>query len=214
MHIHDLTHIDRFRAILADLSYSCAGNDGTSSHDRVMHTIDEYRTTFPEFKHELDNLQIIDSNVDNVLFKSGDTCYLSSRGTDLDLGQHTFFRDAYNDILIASGNTPHRSETTELFLQKNMNLHPEISHWEAVGHSAGGRYVEDLGEKHPEVKVTSFEAGRSMLEKSTPDHDNITSHKIVGDPICLGDSPGHTIFHNVDYGSNLMKSHSLSNYLY
>ena len=49
--------------------------------------------------------------------------------------------------------------------------------------------------------------------------DNITSHKVIGDPIVLGSSPGITEWHSVNFNNigvqlNPVKYHGLGNYLY
>ena len=187
--------------------------------------LDHLSVLYPKFASKLSNMKVIDSNYDSAIIKNESTglCYLSSRGTSLKAGQSTTIRDTYNDTKIALGYTPNRSITTENFLVKNMTNHPECSKWEAVGHSLGGRVVEDIGIKHPEVKVTSFEAGRSLNDKNLYSNlfhskSNITSHKVIGDPISIGPSPGISIFHSINTENsngylNPLNNHSLTNYI-
>ena len=218
----DVSHDDHFRALLAELAYDAPAVDAhdTCSMDRIQDSIQAMEQTHPEYADRLSQLEVIDANYDTVVFQEGDQCILSSRGTDLTPGQHTLTRDIYNDYLIASGDIPHRVNATEEMLWK----HPECHHWEAVGHSAGGRVVEELGIRHPDITVTSFEAGRPLVGDDTAhniihQHDNITSHKVIGDPVCLGPSPGTSVYHVPNYGNitdhlNPLKNHALINYTY
>ncbi len=224
--INNLSDDDRLRAILSGLSYAApAKSNDVSSLHRLNNELDNLSVLYPKFASKLDNMKVIDSNYDSAVIKDESTgiCYLSSRGTSLKVGQSTAIRDTYNDAKIALGYTPHRSVTTEHFLVKNMADHPECSNWEAVGHSAGGRVVEDIGVIHPEVKVTSFEAGRSLNDQNLfpnllHSKSNITSHKVIGDPISIGPSPGTSIYHTPHYDNsntylNPLNNHSLTNYI-
>lgn len=224
--ISNISDDDRVRAILSGLSYLApAKNNEVSSLHRLNNELDNLSVLYPKFATKLNNMEVIDSNYDSAIIKdnSSGTCYLSSRGTSLQAGQSTALRDTYNDTKIALGYTPNRSLTTEKFLIKNMSDHPECSDWEAVGHSLGGRVVEDIGIKHPEIKVTSFEAGRTFNDPNFHSNllhskSNITSHKVIGDPISIGPSPGTSIFHTLNHDNsnaylNPLNSHSLSNYI-
>lgn len=222
--ISNLNHDDRYRAIISEISYGGPSSDDVSSNENILNVISKFKNEYPVYSNKLNDLKILDSNYDSVILKdnSNNTCYLSSRGTDLTPGQSTLVRDLYNDSLIAKGYTPHRSITTEDFLIKQMKLHPECSNWEAVGHSAGGRVVEDIGVNHPEIKVTSFNAGRTLFDNNTikniiSKHDNITSHKVVNDIISTGISPGTTMYHTLDdpiANLNPLKTHSLNSFTY
>ena len=228
-HIPDLSYEDRYRAIISELPYSAPSDthDVTSLH-RINNAIHEAHINHPEYTDKLSHLKVMDSNYDTVFLKdtANNTCYLSSRGTDLTPGQHTLVRDLYNDAQIAVGNSPHRFGTTEQQLVHQILDHPECAKWEAVGHSAGGRVVEDIGVKYHDIKVTSFETGRTILDKdnlknlfSGNKHDNITSHRVISDPIAGGISPGHTINHYVDHDHfldnfNPLKNHTILNYTY
>jgi hypothetical protein len=228
-HIHDLSYDDRYRAIISEISYSAPSDTyDISSTDRVNDAIHNAQINHPEYANQLSHLDVIDSNYDTVFLKdtTNNTCYLISRGTDLNPGQHTLVRDVYNDTMIINGNSPHRVITTENQLIHQMHDHPECTKWEAIGHSLGGRVVEDIGTRHHDVKVTSFEASRMMIDKdnvknlfSGHKHDNITSHKVILDSIAVGISPGHTVNHIVHYDNlldnlNPLKNHTIHNYTY
>ncbi len=217
-HINDLSYNDRYRAIISDISYAAPAKDlEIASSKRIVEAINQAKIDHPEYAGKLSNLKVLESNYDSVFLKdtSTNTCYLSERGTDPTLGQSTLSRDFINDILIAKGLNPHRISTIDNLLNKEMSLNPDCK-WEAVGHSLGGRIVEELGIKHPEIKVTSFEAGYMPGDKShlNDNYKNITSHKIIGDVITMGESPGETIYHKIEFQGNPLNYHSLDNYTY
>ena len=114
-----------------------------------------------------------------------------------------------------------------------MHNHPDCKNWEAVGHSLGGRVANEIGLRHPEVKVTSgrLNPGESILSgaeikmRNSFNHTNhlltgknITSHKILGDPISWNHSSGTNIIHAPHYNSvnnylNPLNNHSLTNFI-
>ena len=203
-HINDLSYDDRYRAILSDISYSAPSECSDSvSYDRIEEAINQAKIDHPEYADRLSNLKILESNYDSVFLKdtNTDTCYLSARGTDLTPGQSTLSRDLINDILIAKGMNPHRIITIDNLLNKEISLNSNCN-WEAVGHSVGGRIVEELGIKHPEIKVTSFEPGYKPGDMS---HLNDNT---------MGASPGETVYHKVDFHGNPLDYHSLDNYIF
>lgn len=214
--INDLSYDDRFRAILANLSYSAPSKiSEVISSKRIIDSINQAKIDHSEYASKLSNLKILNSNYDSIILKDdiSNTCYLSVRGTDLSMDQSTLSRDLINDILIAKGYNPHRILKTDNLLQHEISLNPSCK-WEAVGHSLGGRIVEEIGIKYPELKVTSFEAGYGLgdIKHILDKYDNITSHKIVGDIMTLGISPGETIYHKIDNELNPLNYHSLKNY--
>ena len=216
-HQVDLNHHDQFSSLLAHAPYSASGSHDDTSHHRIEHFLNNLKVEHPEFGNELNNIVILDSSYDFTIIKNDDTCYLLVRGTDLSIGQSTALRDIYNDSLIGLGQSPNRVDTIETHLIRQMNENPTCN-WEAIGHSMGGRIVEDIGVKHPEIRVTSFQAARTPWDRegiknilTNKYHDNITSHKIIGDPISVGPSPGTTIYHSLQECKDLI-CHSLDNY--
>ena len=217
-HINDLSYDDRYRAILSDISYAGPSKcSDTLSYERIEEAINQAKIDHPEYADRLSNLKILESNYDSVFLKdtNTNTCYLSARGTDPTLGQSTLSRDLLNDMQIAKGLNPHRMISIDNLLNKEISLNSNCK-WEAVGHSLGGRIVEELGIKHPDVKVTSFEPGYQPGDMShlNDRYDNITSHKIIGDVITMGASPGETVYHKVDFYGNPLDYHSLDNYIF
>lgn len=132
-------------------------------------------------------------------------CVLTVRGTQLEHGTNTAVRDVFNDLQISAGMNPHRGETVMQDFVQMQHQHPECT-WHLTGHSLGGRIVNDIASHHPEVTATSFEA-----PGNADNHfDNITSHKILGDPIAFGYDSSATVLHTNPV--NDWSSHSIFNF--
>ena len=186
-HQHDtiaLSEEDGFRAILSnDIAYSLRNSDlGATSAERFQNAIDRACDKYPHYSDRLHQLENIQSDQNAIALKTGDTGYIVIRGTDPD---HAPLADGVNDGQIAIGDAPHRLETVNQMYGDVKTQHPEITNWEATGHSLGGTIAEGMGMQNSDLVVTAFNPGRSpldIMDNLTPHtYDNITEHRMEGD---------------------------------
>ena len=216
---HDIVSLsdeDGFRAILSnDIAYSLRNDDlGSTSAERFQNAIDRACEKYPHYSDRLHHLENIHSDQNAIVLKTEDTGYIVIRGTDPD---HAPFADGVNDGQIAIGDAPHRLETVNQMYGDVKTQHPEITNWEATGHSLGGTIAEGLGMQNSDLVVTAFNPGRSpldIMDNLTPHtYDNITEHRIDGDLLNNGSGiAGNVHIYSAPTQGDHLNPHLMDNY--